>query len=171
MGIILAGILACALLFILMFFYDFKDYFVSLLGITLAIVCVVAGIIVGILVPVNGYLESQILSTTKLISLRNETVSEGSGLFYVSISGTNSYTYYVEVDSTYASNSQKAYKSNTISSNNVIIIEDSSYTSAKLVTYVRYGKKTFWTFAVGAKEYEYVFYVPPGTISRDISVG
>ena len=56
MGIILAGILACALLFILMFFYDFKDYFVSLLGITLAIVCVVEWIIVGILVPVNGYL-------------------------------------------------------------------------------------------------------------------
>lgn len=39
------------------------------------------------------------------------------------ISGNNSYTYYVEVDSTYVSNSQKAYKSNTIS--------DSDYNSRR----------------------------------------
>ena len=77
----------------------------------------------------------------------------------------------MEVDSTYASNSQKAYKSNTISDSDVTIVEDDNYTDAKLVTYVRYGKKSFWTFAVGAKKYEYIFYVPTGTIVRDVSLG
>lgn len=37
--------------------------------------------------------------------------------------------------------------------------------------YVRYGKKSFWTFAVGAKKYEYIFYVPTDTIVRDVSLG
>ena len=32
-------------------------------------------------------------------------------------------------------------------------------------------KKSFWTFAAGAKTYEYVFYVPTGTIARDVSIG
>lgn len=50
------------------------------------------------------------------------------------------------------------------------LVEDDNYTDAKLVTYVRNGKKSFWTFAAGAKEYEYVFYVPTGTIVRDVSL-
>lgn len=112
------------------------------------------------------------VSSIELMSLRDDTISKGTGgLFYVSISGTNSYTYYVTVDSIYASDSQKAYKSKTISGTNVTIVEDDSYTEAKLVTYVRYSKKSFWTFAVGAKQYEYVFYVPTGTIARDVSIG
>ena len=116
----------------------------------------------------SGYGESQIFSTTELVSLRDDTVSEGT---YISISGINSYTYYVEVDSPYTSNSSKAYKSITLSNSNVTIVEDDSYTDAKLVTYVRYGKKSFWTLAIGAKTYEYVFYVPPGTIAQDMSLG
>ena len=77
----------------------------------------------------------------------------------------------MEVESTYASNSQKAYKSITISDSNVTIVEDDYYTDAKLVNYVRHGKKSFWTFAVGAKKYEYVFYVPSGTIAQFVSIG
>lgn len=175
MGIILAGILAGVLVIGFMIWYgirhDIKSYDVTL-SVFLAIILVIFGFYIGITEPVSGYDEPQIASTTELISLRNETISEGTGrLFYVSVSGTNSYTYYVEVDSEYVSNSQKAYKSNTISDSNVTIVEGNNYTDAKLVTYVRHGTKSFWTFAVGAKKYEYVFYVPPGTIVRDISIG
>ncbi len=91
-------------------------------GVLLAIVIAILGISEGIFRPLSGYEEPQIDSTTKLVSLRDETISEGSGLFYISISGNNSYTYYVEVDSPYVSDSQKAYKSDTISSDNVTII-------------------------------------------------
>lgn len=176
MGLILAGILVAALLVGIIFVYmswSNNPDTTLCTGLTLiAIVCVIGGLVAGIIEPVSGFGEPQLVSTTELVSLRDDTVSEGTGrLFYVSISGTNSYTYYVEVDSTYASNSQKAYKSKTISSTNVTIVEDDSYTDAKLVTYVRYGKKSFWTFAAGAKQYEYVFYVPTGTIARDVSLG
>ena len=176
MGLILAGILAGALFVGLMYLYiscskNPEVYFGAGLMV-IAIICVISGFVAGIIEPVSGYGETQIVSTTELVSLRDDAVSEGTGrLFYVSVSGTNSYTYYVEVDSPYASNSQKAYKSNTISDSNVTIVEDNSYTDAKLVTYVRYGNKSFWTFALGAKQYEYVFYVPTGTIVRDVSLG
>lgn len=173
MGLILAGIFASVLIIGITFLY-LSSRFASEFGILLvllAIGCIVIGFFGGIIEPVSGYEEPQIVSTTKLVGLRDSTVAEGTGrMFYVSVLGTNSYTYYVEVDSPYASSTQKSYKSNTISDSNVTIVEDDSYTEAKLITYVRYGKKSFWTFAVGAKQYEYVFYVPTGTIARDASL-
>ncbi len=176
MGLILAGILAAALFVGIIFVYisrcNIPDKTIAAALTLIAIMCVALGIIVGVFEPVSGYGEPHVFSTTELVSLRDDTVSEGTGrLFYVSISGTNSYTYYMEVDSEYTSNFQKAYKSKTISGSNVTIIEDDSYTDAKLVTYVRYGNKSFWTFAANAKQYEYVFYVPTGTIARDITLG
>lgn len=172
MGIILAGILIGVLIVVVLCLLAIENEIIGSLVLVVAFICVIAGFYVGIAVPVSGYADPQILDTTELVSLRDGTISEGTGgLFYVSISGTNSYTYYVEVDSAYASNSQKAYKSNTLYGSNITIVEDSSFTDAKLVTYVMYGKKTFWTFSAGAKEYEFVFYVPEGTVSRDISLG
>ena len=176
MGSILVGILIGILLIGIMFLYvvilDGNSIVTAAALFCLGILCAIGGIAIGIFEPVSGYGEPQIVSTTELVSLRDANVSKGTGnLFYVSVSGTDSYTYYVEVDSTYASDSQRAYKGNTISDSNVTIVEDDSRTDAELVTYVRYGKKSFWTFAVGAKQYEYVFYVPTGTIVRDVSLG
>lgn len=185
MGCILLAILAIVPIFALNFFDKLilsevlqskKTYFI--LGVFIIITYVICGFcsflgfIFGIFVPISGYEEPQIVSSTELVNLRDETISEGSkGVFYISIPENNSYTYYVEIDSPYTSDSQKAYKSNTISSNNVTIIEDNSYTNAKLDTYVTYGKKSFWTFAIGVKKYEYVFYVPTGTIVQNVSLG
>lgn len=175
MGLILAGILLGALfagLIVLCLSRDGEKEFVFTLLFLFAAFSVVFGVILGIGLPVSGYEQPQVCSTEELISLRDETVSEGrGGLFYVAVSATNTYTYYIEVDSPYVSDSQKAYKSKTISGSNVTIVEDDNYTEAKLVKYVKYGKKSFWTFAVGAEEYEYVFYVPTGTIARDVSLG
>ena len=174
MGLILAGILLGVLFFGISFLVMARSE-ASRAGeglITIGIACVLFGIVFGIFMPVSGFEKPQEFSTIELVSLRDDAVSEGKGgLFYVSVTGTNSYTYYVEVDSPYASGSQKAYESKTVSSNSVTIIEDDSYAEAKLVTYVKDGKKSFWTFAAGAKEYEYIFYVPTGTIVRDISLG
>ena len=176
MGLILAGILAGALFAVLTFVCkiktdDIRTNFIMCMS-TLAVFSVIGGFALGIFEPVSGYGEPEIVSTTELVGLRDETTLEGTGgLFYVSVSGTNSYTYYVEIDSKYASNSQKAYECKTISNDKVVIVEDDTYTDAKMVTYVRYGNKSFWTFAAGAKQYEYVFYVPTGTIARDVSLG
>lgn len=175
MGCILVGIFATALVSGVIFAYmnlskDPVDAIIGVFGV-LAFGCFISGFAFGITEPVSGYGEPHVFSTTELVGLKSDTISEGTDrLCYVSISGTNSYTYYVEVDSAYASNSQKAYSCNTISDSNVSIVEDDNCTDAKLVTYVKYGKKSFWTFAVGAKQYDYVFYVPTGTIARDVSL-
>lgn len=126
MGTIIGGIVLGLLIFGLVFLYMMLSENPNIqtcgCGVLLAIVIAILGISEGIFRPLSGYEEPQIDSTTKLVSLRDETISEGSGLFYISISGNNSYTYYVEVDSPHASGSQKAYKSDTISSDNVTII-------------------------------------------------
>lgn len=142
MGLILAGILVGALVLGLTSVYMSRSRKANGIDATaltiLAVVCIIGGMVAGVAMPVSGYGEAQVVSTTELVSLRDKVVSEGrGGLFYVSVSGTNSYTYYTE---------------------------------AKLVTYVKYAKKSFWTFAVGAEQYEYVFYVPTGTIARDVSL-
>ena len=177
MGLILAGILAFA--FIVWFLIlrvrvpNIKDYEVDQNNagvIIFASIFLSAGLVLGIFVPISGYEEQKMVSTTELVSLRDDVTTEG-GILYVSISSTNSYTYYVEVDSPHISESQKAYKSHTISSNNVTIVEDDSYDSARLDTYVTCGKKSLWTFAAITEQYEYVFYVPTGTIARDASLG
>lgn len=170
MGIILTGFLASALVVGLIFAYIYRsnkpDPNIATPLVIIAVVCVIGGFFIGIAEPVSGYGKPHVFSTTELVSLKSDTISEGTGgLYYLSISGTNSYTYYVEVDSAYAS---KSYSLNTISDSNVSIVEDDNCTDAKLVTYVRYGKKSFWTFAVGAKQYDYVFYVPTGTIAREV---
>ncbi len=168
MGLIIVGILVTGVCLFVVWFAPINDYVAAIL-LTLGIFCIliVLNAVIGGLGPVSVYEEPQIVSSIELVGLRDDTVSEGTTRrYYISITGTNSYTYYAEVDSPYASSSQKAYKSDTISGCNVTIVEDDSYTEAKLVTYVRYGKNTFWTFAIGAKQYEYVFYVPTGTVAQ-----
>ncbi len=178
MGLILAGILVFALIvwfLILRGVPNTEDYDVVQNNqgvIIFASIFICTGLGLGIFVPISGYEEPKMVSTTELVSLRDDVTAEGTnGILYVSISSTNSYTYYVEVDSPYISESQKAYKSHTISSNNVTIVEDDSYDSARLDTYVTCGKKSFWTFAANTEQYEYIFYVPTGTIARVASLG
>ncbi len=170
MGLILAGILAavvflgiCVLVIVVV---EAKWGKKPIPGTEAAIsICALAlfvgGVYTGIRKPVSGYEEPKLESTTELVCLRDEGTTTP---IYLSISDNNSYTYLV-VDDSYISNSQREYeyKTNTISSSNVKIIEDDNCDYARLETYVRKGKKTFWTFAAGAKQYEYVFYVPKGT--------
>lgn len=165
MGFILIGILMLALA--VKIAWDYDNYILVVLSVFATTVLVV----LGICVPISGYNEPQVESESVLVALRDDTVSVGSGrMCYVSVSGTNSYTYYVEIESPYASDSQVAYKSVAISDDNVTIIEDDNCTEPRIVEYVIHGKKSFWTFAV-VDEYEYVFYVPTGTIARDVSLG
>ena len=136
----------------------------------LAVLVLVAGVVVGLFVPIVGYEETT--ETVELVSLNDGLASSGgtTGIWYVSIEADNHYTYYTEVDSKYAEGNAKAYKSYVVSGN-VTVIEDDSYTDAKLVTYTKKPKMTFWSFAFWFDEVEYVFYVPTGTVVRNISVG
>ena len=141
MGLILGGILAGAAivgLALLIGTYLNMSEFGIMLVTGLALLLAIVMIFMGIFEPVNGYGEATEVSRIKLITLRDDTVSEGNGsLFYVSISGTNSYTYYTEIDSEFASGTNKAYKSNTISDSNVTIIFELSVFCDPLNLYLK----------------------------------
>lgn len=180
MGCILVGIVLSVIIGAVFYFIGLLvDYifdapfgeFICTLGVFIcAIGILFVSIPVGIFAPVSGYHETEIEKTISLVSLSDNTVSEGGGAIYVSVSGENVYTYYTEIESKYAPKTGKAYEPHTLSGKNIIIVEDESYADAKLVKYRTEAKSTFWTFGVCAKV-EYVFYVPKGTILRSISLG
>ena len=170
MGFILIGIVGAAIMFWLAVILPIGRTGVSCM-VTLLIIFLLGGFILGLVVPVSGFHETELTSTTKLVSLSDQTISSGSGLIYVSISGENSYTYYVEVENQYGSDTSKAYKSKTISGSNITIIEEENYTDATLRVYETKAKRSFWTFALDSTKTEYVFFVPKGTIARNVSLG
>lgn len=133
----------------------------------LGAVCVLGGIFIGIIVPVE-YHEWELKEETELVSLSNSTVTEGGGIIYVSLSGENTYTYRYEISSEFGTETSTEYEVGTIS-NNVIESEDKNCEVPVLRTYVRKGKATIWTFGLG-KEIKYVFYVPEGTIQKDVKL-
>lgn len=167
MGFILIGIIGAAIIFLLLGPRDVDVNFLS----SLIILVLLGGILLGLFVPISGFHETELTSTIKLVSLSDQTISSGSGLIYVSISGENSYTFYVEVKNQYGSDTSKAYKSKTISGSNITIIEEENYTDATLRVYKTKAKRSFWTFALGSTKTEYVFFVPKGTIARSVSLG
>lgn len=136
---------------------------------TIAVIVLAVGLVIGLFVPIAGYNEPIVVEEKVLVSLTDNTVSTGNGgVIYVNIDASNVYTYRFEVDSKYATKGDKAYESDTKSGDSVTVVEGDSYTSAKLVTYKLKPKRFFWTFAIGASEYEYVFYVPTGTVKGNI---
>ena len=138
-------------------------------GVVMALIIGITAILVGIFVPVQGYEESEFVKETQLVSLSNDTVSQGSkGIFYVSISADNVYSYRYEVDDNYGL-SGKAYKVGTVSKN-VTEVESSECKVPVLKVYNKKGKKGLFTFAAFTDETEYVFYVPEGTIVKEISL-
>ena len=166
MFFILLGIVLIVLLWLSAHFIDWeKDTLFTLFNVIL-----VVAIILGIFIPVSGYKEPVAISETQLVSLTEDVVSTGGGLVYISIDASNAYKYRFEVDSKYATGDAKAYKSNVISDKSVTVVEDDSYTTAKLVVYEAKPKRTFWTFAVFVPAYEYVFYVPTGTVQGNITL-
>ena len=49
-------------------------------------------------------------------------------------------------------------------------IEDPNCEVPVIRVYKRTGKKSIWTFAVASGEYKYVFYVPKGSISKEVKL-
>ena len=168
MGCILVGIVCAVILFVLAVHFTNEC---SIIWPLLMLTCFIGGIGCGLFAPVSGFHEEQIASSTKLVSLVDQTTSTGGGFLYVTISAENSYTYYVEVENKYGKSNSKAYKSQTITGTNITVIEDDNYTDATLVVYEAKPKKSFWTFGWGGPTTEYVFHVPKGTIAMNVSLG
>ena len=53
---------------------------------------------------------------------------------------------------------------------NVEEIEDPNCTTPVIREYSQKAKRSIWTFALGQTNYKYNFYVPEGTISKDVKL-
>lgn len=128
------------------------------------------GVFVAIFAPLSGYEESIKTSEIELVSLSNTIASEGSGRIYVSVNAENVYSYRYEVESDVVEKEGKTYKANTISSSDgeILEVETTDGSAPMLVKYVAKGKRSIWTFAVACEKATYIFYVPEGTIVKDV---
>ena len=105
-----------------------------------------------------------------MIALSDGVASSGSGLFYVSISANNTFTYYTEVETEFTTENSNSYVSKTVPGYMTVIVEEKNNTEPRLLVYKQTGKKSFWYFNVPPPITEYVFYVPEGTIQRNITL-
>lgn len=129
----------------------------------------VFGLYCGLCGEPQGYTEPILKYEVELVSLNNTIGSQGGGnLWYVTISSGNVYTYRYEINDKYNIGG-KAYKTNTLFGN-VTEIESKECTKPVLKVYEREPRKNKWiSFSIDAKtKTEYVFYVPEGTIQKEI---
>ena len=168
---IIIGLIICGLLCLWLWkiWDSFGEFFNILLG-TIAMLVLFVSLTLGLFVPIQGYSDkAELISETKLVTLSNQVVSEGhGGLFYVSVSANNIYTFRYEVDDKYEI-SGKSYKVGLLDGN-VTEVESKNCKVPVLKEYKRKAKKGLFTFAFFQNRKEYVFYVPEGSIVKEVSL-
>lgn len=160
---------ALAVAFIVLVFWRgcCKDWSIGLMA-CLTIISVFVGIITPLCINL-GYNEKQLETKIQLVSLGTDITSTGSGSRrYVTISGEKVYTYRYEVENT-TELSGTMYKTDTVSGN-VEEIESAECNTPMLYIYVEKTKNSWWFSVYTQDRYSYVFYVPEGTIVRDVTL-
>ena len=136
----------------------------------IALFVAIGAVVLGLSYPVSGYSEWELVSETELITLSNGMASGGTGFIYVSLSAENAYTYRYEVDSEFGTETSKEYQTATLSGGNVTEIEDPNCKIPVIRIYQRDAKRSIWTFGWFNTQYKYVFYVPEGTIYKEVKL-
>lgn len=127
-------------------------------------------LIVGLIPPMcvdEGYAEKRLADTIELVPLStNATSAESDKKIYVTVNAEKVYTYRYEVENT-SELKGRMYKTEIVDGN-VEEVESSEYTIPTLYIYVEKSKNSIWFSYNIADKYTYVFYVPEGTIVRDV---
>lgn len=165
---IIIGIVLAIIFVLISIFYGKSEEFVKIMW-SLAFLVVIAALMVGTILPINGCENWELVEETELITLSNDVASGGTGVVYVSLSAGNIYIYRYEIDSEFDTETSREYKIETLTGEDVEEIEDPNCEVPVIRVYQREAKRTVWTFACYA-ETKYVFYVPEGTISREIKL-
>ena len=114
-----------------------------------------------------------------LVSFSNSVQSEGGGsgvlgTFHVSVDANNVYSYRYEVkNSEFNSNGTHTYATKTVSKSDtrkVYEIEDPNCTTPKLQIYKENGITTWYALGKQEQKTIYVFYVPEGSIVKNVSL-
>lgn len=119
---------------------------------------IILDILTGTLVPAE-YGEWDLVNETELVELSNNTV-------YVSMSTKNVYTYRYKIPTEFGTETSTEYEVDNISGK-VIESEDKNCKIPVLKEYKRNEKTTMWKIGHDS-ETKYVFYVPEGTIQKDV---
>lgn len=162
---ILGGVIIEIIILVIGGIYCDNDSLVGFLG---ALVLGI-GIAIGLCYPAKEYTELTVVSEVELVSLNSNVASQWrGGLFYVSVSADNIYSFRYQVDNKYDL-SGSAYETDTLS-NNVTEIESKDCKKPVLKIYESKPIKNKWiSFSLFDETIkEYVFYVPEGTIQKEI---
>ncbi len=130
----------------------------------LAVMIILFSIVLSIIITPN-YSELELYQEVQLISLNSIKETEGEPI-YVVVASNNVYSYRHKIDNEYSIGGE-TYKINTLSGK-VTEIESNNCTVPILKVYER--KPVFSWFSlwfVHSNKYEYVFFVPQGTIVKD----
>ena len=163
-GIVLA-------VFIIKVSFEIPNYKIGALVVCLAIIGGFGSILVGLgAFHISGYTEWELIQETELISLKNDLVSGGVGRLYVTLSADNAYTYRYEINSEFGTETSKEYQTETLVNEDVEEIEDINCITPVVRVYQRDGKMSLWTFGWLNTQTKYIFYVPEGTIYKEVKL-
>ena len=137
----------------------------------IATAIMVLGFAIGSFIPVNGDTEWKLIEENELITLSNGLAYRGTGnICYVSLSADNAYTYRYKIDSGFGTEKGNSYKIQTLVGEDVEEVEDQNCEKAVVRVYEKEGKMSLWTLDWEPKKTKYVFYVPEGTISKEVKL-
>ena len=162
--------IAIVVVFVLIIAWVTDSPFIRTIATGFCFVVVLIGCTIGVIVPISGFYEWKLTQETELVTLSNSLASGGVGIIYVSLSADNAYTYRYEIDSEFGTETGKTYKTQTLIGKDVEEVENPNCEKAVVRVYQREGKRTIWTFALGTEETKYIFYVPEGTISKEVKL-
>ncbi len=168
MLIIIIGIIICIIIFCVSFIF-IKEKSSCRLSSRLITIIFIFSLAIGLFFPTK-FGESELVRQTELVSLSNSTVSSGN--VFVSISGEEIYTYRHRIDTEFGTETSTEYVTSSISHDdgNIIESEDINCKTPVLLEYMTKSKVTIWTFGFGVALTDYVFYVPEGTIQKDVQL-
>lgn len=153
----------------ILIFFDCKNLLIPTYLTVAAILIGLGGCCYGIF-GAKEYTDWEIVDEIELVSLSNSMQSGGTGVIYISITSENVYWYRYQIDSEFGTETSKEYDTKTLTGNNITEVEDKNCKKAVLRIYERKGIPTIWNMAVWNTETHYVFYVPEGTIQKEIKL-
>ena len=134
----------------------------------IAILIVLASVVLGLFYPLK-YGDKELIKEINLVPFKNETLYQGRGYSYILISANGDYLYRHEIESEFNTETSKAYEIGKVSNvdlNHVTEIVDQKCKKPILRIYKSDSLMTSFTFGLKRDKYEYVFYVPVGTIKK-----
>ena len=134
----------------------------------IALLIVLASVVLGLFYPLK-YGNKELIKEVNLVPFKNETLYQGKGYSYILISANGDYLYRHEIESEFNTKTSKAYEIGKVSNvdlKHVTEIVDKKCKKPVLRIYKSDSLMTPFTFGLERNKYEYVFYVPVGTIKK-----